>query len=338
MWKLKYPTFTDLQTYEGMMLNDLYERVVHCGNQTIKDALIPRDHKKILQTLLTGKVWTAYTESEKLMGHIFTEYSRTELNQYFKAIHTKRSLRNATQDALIAKYQDMMGELLDVLGYNEAFTNVKKAYDVTEMKGAKACTYCNRGYIFTISTGNRIKDKIARPELDHWYPKSKYPLLSMNYFNLIPSCSVCNSSVKGSKDFDVKSHVHPYLQRSNNPNFEFKYNPMAPKGEQVTIDDSNASEKERNSIQAFKLKEVYNCHADLEAKELYDLAVRHGVEYIRYLLELLKDDFAEKTEQDIYRMVFGAELDPQYFGNRPMSKFKYDLLKQMKLIKDGHYL
>lgn len=338
MWKLKYPTIKDLQDYEDMMLDDLYNRASLCRVPAIKNALIPTiGDRSVLKTLLTGKVWTTYTLSEKLMGRIFAGYTRDELNQYFKAIHTKAEYRRDEQDRLITKYQAWMNEILKVMGYKQAYDDVKMAYKVTEMKGANVCTYCNRGYIFTISTGTRIKDKIARPELDHWYPKSKYPLLSMNYFNLIPSCTVCNSSVKGSTEFHWKTHVHPYLQRDFNPHFEFHYNPVARKGEQVTIDDSYASEKEKNSIGAFKLKEVYNCHADLEARELYDLALRHGDHYLRDLLGLIHMGFPDKTEQDIYRMVFGAEMNPLHFGNRPMSKFKHDLLKQMMVIRHGHW-
>lgn len=343
MWKLEQPTSIDLQNYENLMLHDLYDRVDACGMASIKDNLIPLlpDGSRDLSTLrilLTGGVYASYQVSETLMGQIFAGYSRAELNLYIKAKYTETGKRTVAQNNLITKYHDTVEELLKVMGYKQAFGNVKKAYQVTEWKGAKACTYCNRNYIFTISTGNRKKDKVARPELDHWYAKSKYPLLSMNYFNLIPSCSTCNSSVKGSSDFDVTTHVHPYLQKKSNPSFSFCYNPAAPQWEKVTIDDRQASDREKSTIDAFKLKTVYNCHADLEAKELYDLAVRHGARYLKDLLGLLKEDFPDKAEQDIYRMLFGAELEPHRFGERPMSKFKYDLLKQMRILKNGHYM
>lgn len=52
---------------------------------------------------------------------------------------------------------------------------------------------------------------------------------------------------------------------------------------------------------------------------------------------MLGSDFG-KSEQDVYRMVFGTELEAGQFGERPMSKFKLDLLEQMMLLKNGHYL
>jgi hypothetical protein len=42
--------------------------------------------------------------------------------------------------------------------------------------------------------------KIAICQLDHFFPKSKYPFLSMHPFNLIPTCSNCNSVFKTSAD------------------------------------------------------------------------------------------------------------------------------------------
>ncbi len=342
MWKLRQPTVTDLQNYEIMMLPDLIDRINGCGVAVIKDNLLPllpngNSDMTILKVLLTGDVYASYQESERLMGLIFNGYSRAELNLYIKAKYTENGKRTIPQKHLIAKYHDKMEELLKVMGYKDAFSNVKRAYDITEWKGAKACTYCNRNYIFTISIGKRIKDKVARPELDHWYAKSKYPLLSMNYYNLIPCCGICNSSVKGSSDFDVRTHVHPYLQKRYNPSFDFCYNPAAPQWEQVTIDDRQSTDREKRTLEAFKLKTVYNCHADLEAKELYDLAVRHGSRYLKDLLNLLAIDYPDKAEQDIYRMLFGTELETCKFGDRPMSKFKHDLLKKMKVLKNGHY-
>ena len=40
-----------------------------------------------------------------------------------------------------------------------------------------------------------------RPQFDHWFPKKKYPLLAISFYNLIPCCTYCNSSVKGDIEF-----------------------------------------------------------------------------------------------------------------------------------------
>lgn len=73
------------------------------------------------------------------------------------------------------------------------------------------CPYCD-GY------------RGAKPEVDHYYPKSKYPQLSCHPLNLVPVCDSCNSTTnKGSKiplDLDAPDPMadwfHPYLRRAGN--------------------------------------------------------------------------------------------------------------------------
>lgn len=49
------------------------------------------------------------------------------------------------------------------------------------------CPYCNIENIF----------QVANFKIDHFLPKSKFPLLSMFYLNLIPICEACNSLDNG---------------------------------------------------------------------------------------------------------------------------------------------
>lgn len=60
------------------------------------------------------------------------------------------------------------------------------------------CPYCNINWITSISvqersgTKNKSDDPLLTAQLDHYFPKSLYPYLSLTLFNLVPSCSVCN--------------------------------------------------------------------------------------------------------------------------------------------------
>ncbi len=47
--------------------------------------------------------------------------------------------------------------------------------------------------------------------LDHFIDKAKHPYFSVSLYNLIPCCSVCNSSFKGSKNFSLRNNFHPYI-------------------------------------------------------------------------------------------------------------------------------
>jgi len=83
------------------------------------------------------------------------------------------------------------------------------AYTFVQTLDLKTCPYCNRNYTFLVNdeTGK------LRPEIDHFYPKSIYPFLAMSFFNLIPSCSICNHT----KSNIVKENLdNPYDIRNSN--------------------------------------------------------------------------------------------------------------------------
>lgn len=42
-----------------------------------------------------------------------------------------------------------------------------------------------------------------------------YPHLALSLYNLVPSCSSCNSSLKGQKDFFKESHLNPLFDEEN---------------------------------------------------------------------------------------------------------------------------
>ncbi len=81
------------------------------------------------------------------------------------------------------------------------------AYALCAESKYSMCPYCHQSFAHTL-----VRDAGGgfRPTLDHYYPKSNYPFLSLSIFNLIPSCYTCNSQLKGIKDFYLDQHVHPF--------------------------------------------------------------------------------------------------------------------------------
>ncbi len=144
--------------------------------------------------------------------------------------------------------------------------NFYHAYNLAENLNIQTCIYCNRLYTHTIITDKR--EMVARATFDHLFPKSNYPLLGLSFFNLIPSCSVCNSSVKGAKSLALENIFHPYLKHPNadkQMDFSFSY----------TLEDHARAESKliarnefsKNSLAAMKLKEMYSFHHE-EIREL----------------------------------------------------------------------
>ncbi|MCM1142281.1 MAG: hypothetical protein NC453_27235 [Muribaculum sp.] len=178
------------------------------------------------------------------------------------------------------------------------------------------------------------KDYIAKPVFDHWFAKSEYPLLSLSIHNLIPSCTVCNSSVKGTASMDINSHIHPYIVEPKEVDFTFRATKTATAQPEWELKIARkAGSRIDNTIKAFALDEIYALHAPLEAKDIMDFHDAYPDDYLKTLFAILKDDNKwNLTREEVYRILFGVEYDSDKFLDRPFSKLKHDLLKQIGVI------
>lgn len=255
--------------------------------------------------------------------------SLSEFLEYRK-VKRKRN-KSIPQQNLISKYDNIYSILKIIFDY-EAFSrksnNVYSAYDLAQKLDIPTCPYCNRIYTKTV-----IKpSKITRPAFDHWYSKSDFPLLALSFYNLIPSCNICNSSVKGTDLFDLKTHFHPYstIQKDKKIlDFRYSYEHKDYSTFKFKIKYNNKFSKD--STEAFKLKEIYETHED----EITDLRRLRDVYSDKYL-EMLKKNILKDTsisDEEIYRLAFGTHIDETKFDRRPLSKMKKDILEELGILK-----
>lgn len=220
----------------------------------------------------------------------------------------------------------------EVFKYQGWFDQKKKkmydAYNLASNLDIPTCIYCNRIYTKTVVNPS----KITRPTFDHWFSKSDYPLLALSFFNLIPSCSICNSGVKGSNQFLLNTHFHPYIKHIHHAlkiDFKFSYEHKNYSQFKFKIINNNVFSK--NSTEAFKLKEIYETHED----EIVDLRKLRDV-YSEKYLEILKKSILKGTsisDEEIYRLAFGTYIDEASFNRRPLSKMKKDILEELGILK-----
>ena len=182
--------------------------------QKIQDVLIPKvedgsDDKSILEHLLLYKPQESHELCNNLMGQIIPNYDENEFPLYLEA-KNKGNYRDVAQKPLFQKYFGTLKKILDIFDYDGQLSrNKSRSYKLSMGQGRNTCTYCNRQYVITVN-GKNDKERIARPQLDHWFSKELYPLLSLNIYNLIPCCSICNSSIKRNTIFSLDTHIHPY--------------------------------------------------------------------------------------------------------------------------------
>ena len=190
------------------------------------------------------------------------------------------------------------------------------------------CPYCNRNYIYYLSKTGEIK-----PQIDHFYPKSKYPYLALSFYNLIPSCHTCNGfGAKEEKDPHDEQLVNPYLVEKHNFKFTYKVkninflNPLLDKAS-VTVEFLHALD---GHIKVFKLKDLYEQHSDHVLELLIKSQVAYSAEYRKYLGSYKGLKF---SDNEIDRMILGNYSQEEDIHKRPLSKLYQDIGRQLGLIK-----
>ena len=203
------------------------------------------------------------------------------------------------------------------------------AYDLAQSLQINVCPYCNRNYTFTV----RSKNGSTRPQFDHFYNKATYPILALSFYNLIPSCPTCNSSIKRCKQFLLTTHVHPYIEGFDDKthfslhvkNSSFYYNE---KGFDLNLCSHNT--KAQKNIDDFALQEIYKNHKDI-VLELIQKSVMYNESYIDELMKNYEGTLF-KNEEDLLRLIFGGYIADEDLGKKPLSKLTKDILEQLEII------
>ena len=221
-------------------------------------------------------------------------------------------------------------------GYN-FFTKVTKtksyhAYTFVKALNLKSCPSCNISYIaFLEKEENNDKTKQRRAELDHFFPKSVYPFLAVNFYNLIPSCSTCN---KLKSDDDLYELLNPYDSKVKNIKFNFWLNNVDfldnPKLDNTTFSDEENIKIEiknlpKENLDTFQLERIYQAHTDVVV-ELILKQMHYPEIYVQKLADL------GFSKEEIYRFVFANYLKEKEWSKRPMAKLIYDISEELGLI------
>lgn len=190
------------------------------------------------------------------------------------------------------------------------------------------CPYCNRSYIYSLDKQYKIK-----PQIDHFYPKSKYPFLGMSFYNLIPACQTCNSpEVKGETDPVAAGLTNPYEIDPND--FEFSWRPLRTDFLNRLADKKSIALELTKKIpghnKIFKLEEMYKMHSD----HVLELLIKSKVEYTGAFTLMLNAAFptCSFTQNEIQRLVIGNYVNEDEIHKRPLAKLYKDIAMKEGLI------
>ena len=224
-----------------------------------------------------------------------------------------------------------------IIDYN-AFK--KYSFCVSCEINVNTCPYCNRSYIHTVI--DKKKKEIIRPTFDHYYPQSEHPFLSLSFYNLIPSCYYCNSSLKTATPITPSTHLHPYLEGFNNdarfciliagnkpnksdPENYSIYMQSTMKGNDPRQRKIFGNTSKEGNINLFKLNDIYMSHRDVVG-ELIVKCDKYSGGYADSLYNFFGILKTNKTE--FYQFYFGNYLNEKDFNRRPLAKMTKDIISK----------
>lgn len=208
------------------------------------------------------------------------------------------------------------------------------AYSFTKVLNINCCPYCNRNYITTIGSD---ESKFVRPDIDHFLPKYEYPYLRLSFYNLVPSCVICNRNAKGSEPTSLNYNIHPYVEGFGD-DAKFIYKPKTYKdligqgNPEIDFEYSKDKDKVKRikeNIKFFRLKEQYSIH-NLELNHLLKLKEAFTDTYIQDLIDRYPN--LNLAKEEAYYYAFGLSSSKLNDENQPLSKFKRDILEHIKMI------
>lgn len=157
----------------------------------------------------------------------------------------------------------------------------------------------------------------------------------MSFFNLVPSCKVCNQLKIDKKD----KFINPYDERFSIQNeavfklkiknvnylhseegFDLRYSPK---------DDSPITKDIENADQLFQLNYLYQYHKDY-VLEIIQKEVIYSSGYIDDLFKQFEGTLF-KNKEDLLRLVGANHFSKEELHKRPLSKLSQDIFEQLDI-------
>ena len=182
---------------------------------------------------------------ERKPKQIKDEYEALEIihhNQSFALVLEINTIKNFYLDKYIYIYDKIRDD------YGDKLQKENKIF---------LCPYCQRNYVNVIQD-NHFQ---VKADLDHFYPKAKYPFLASTLDNLVPTCQVCNSKLKKEIDFYTIQHLHP-LKKSENIFKKLRFLYLGNKNIYIK-GKAILSTREQQYIETFRIEEIYNTHTEV---------------------------------------------------------------------------
>ena len=221
------------------------------------------------------------------------------------------------------------------------------AMDYIQSLNVRYCPYCNAETVYAIEfKKERPQVKSVRSALDHYFPQSRYPFLSISLGNLVPSCTRCNTDIKRDRELDYNRHLNPFMADFHDA-VRFICKPIkVDVGFQVedikSEDGFLLSLVERTSGvlaqkglalgRFFLVSDVYNLLFKYEALlDIYRSRLA-GSKYYAYVREMLKENLSDEQIRELF---CGVLENPADINKVRLSKLALDMHEMVVRCANG---
>lgn len=259
------------------------------------------------------------------------QHFQTYINKYnnFQHVNLETELVYAKQNTGQFNKKKFWKLIVDAMHYEKKVRPIM--VPIIEAMGIRTCVYCNMQYALTIDHSKGLY------ELDHRFPKSKYPYLCTTFFNLQPSCPICNHGKNtDTTDFGLyttnSNELHPFHLLSTSHLYlrERRFDPKYINIHLVSSDVHNSTncQMARTHEKLFRIDSAYAAVKDVAEETIWRCKA-----YDDTYKDLFIKNFPELYNKDaLHRFVFGTYSNDKNVHCRPLTKLIRDLEKDMGVI------
>lgn len=302
------------------------------------------EEKNKINTLTESKEIKAFLNS----GGLNNEFIESEEKESLELISKLTEYEDISKVFLGTK---LLRIVKSIFSYND-FSNIEPPKwgrrEFLNLLGLETCPYCQRAYV-TNFQDNEVENTTA--DLDHFYPKAKYPYLALSLYNFVPSCKFCNSTGrKGDTDTYKYPHIYPYTDSMKKDiKFTIKIDSAVQnlfvenKNLEIDINVNNSlsadkKEKIKNSLKTFKLREVYkNSHSKYVGDLIHNFQ-KYPKSYTKALGDIFLDEenkglneHQEKLQilNDNFQEIIKKPYTDKIEKGEPLAKLTKDIMEEL---------
>ncbi|WP_430612453.1 hypothetical protein [Flavobacterium sp. JP2137] len=270
----------------------------------------------------------AYKERKyyEYLNEPIREFLKENLENIFTNDFSKLKEFYQSNILLISRNENELKKFIIESTYTDFFQK-KCGRKFLNLLNINTCLSCNINYTLEVTKSH------SRAQLDHFLPKTHFPILGVNFYNLIPVCARCNhlkGSGKSKKWWftNYNKIYHPYFKEEEIFKFNFSFSKTK---NEFEIEFIKSSIKDFKTIEVNRLHDIYSAHRDFELRDLYNLRIKYNENYLDQVLSFFEKNGLTRSE--CYEMIFGISVDEKKYSKRPFSKFKSDIIEELLKIK-----